>query len=249
MTYSPQQPVPQPQTGTKNFWIIMLITVLVVGAASAYFVIHPPELGGKNTVVFEPAISNASAVSQTDLEEDARILGERWLDLGYHVSFTVTDEMTIIGKLPAKVDAETINQTKRTGLVEFVDFGQTSIPVGSTVNTDFGTGSVSSTSETTYHTIMTNSSMQSISVEVNQSGGYQIAFTLTDEGKQILSDFTSQNTGNYLGIVLDKSVISCPVINSPITNGKGIISGSFTQAAALNLAAILKTQPLPVPLK
>src|SRR5579864_1585303 len=50
-------------------------------------------------------------------------------------------------------------------------------------------------------------------------------------------------------IVLDKQVISAPVINEPILGGSGQISGSFTAESANDLAILLRAGALPAPLK
>jgi preprotein translocase subunit SecD len=49
--------------------------------------------------------------------------------------------------------------------------------------------------------------------------------------------------------VLDKTLISAPVVNDPITDGSGIIQGSFTAAEANQLAIQLRYGSLPVPIK
>ncbi len=53
----------------------------------------------------------------------------------------------------------------------------------------------------------------------------------------------------YLSIVLDKQVISSPHIVTPITEGRGEISGNFTLEEAQNLALQLRYGALPIPLK
>jgi protein-export membrane protein SecD len=50
-------------------------------------------------------------------------------------------------------------------------------------------------------------------------------------------------------IVLDKEIISAPVVNEPILGGSGQISGSFTSQSASDLAALLRAGALPAPLK
>jgi preprotein translocase subunit SecD len=55
--------------------------------------------------------------------------------------------------------------------------------------------------------------------------------------------------GGYLAIVLDKTVISTPRVNTPITGGSGLISGDFDQEEANKLSVQLRYGSLPVPLK
>src|SRR5206468_659121 len=49
-------------------------------------------------------------------------------------------------------------------------------------------------------------------------------------------------------IVLDKQVISAPVIQEPITGGRSQISGSFTVQSANDLAILMRAGALPAPL-
>ena len=51
------------------------------------------------------------------------------------------------------------------------------------------------------------------------TGEYYISFVLTDAGKTVFSEYTSNNVGKYLAISLDKKLISVPVIKTAITEG------------------------------
>ncbi|MBI5292531.1 MAG: protein translocase subunit SecD, partial [Chloroflexi bacterium] len=100
----------------------------------------------------------------------------------------------------------------------------------------------------TYHTVMAGSDLTSATVQT-QNGAIVVAFTLTDNGRKVFGDYTSANVGKILAIVLDKKIISTPVINSPIAEGSGVIEGKFTIAEANNLALQLRYGSLPVPLR
>ncbi|MGH2523186.1 MAG: protein translocase subunit SecD, partial [Anaerolineales bacterium] len=101
-----------------------------------------------------------------------------------------------------------------------------------------------------YHTVMTGVALRdAVVVRDPTTGEWQISFTLTDEGSRIFGDFTSQHIGEFLAIVLDKQIISAPLIEGAITGGTGQISGSFTQQSANQLALQLRYGALPVPLK
>ncbi len=171
-----------------------------------------------------------------------------------------------------------------TGLLEFVDAGNTPLTEGETIVTtgpaplNSCSGAVASSSPTptptvapsatisatngitetnpvtstrVYTTVMTGDCLEpNASVVFNQSTNRpEISFNLKGNGVKIFGDFTSANVGKYLAIVLDKQVISSPVINSPITTGSGVIQGSFTIPEANNLAVQLKFGSLPIPLR
>ncbi|MGA7193639.1 MAG: protein translocase subunit SecD [Anaerolineales bacterium] len=102
---------------------------------------------------------------------------------------------------------------------------------------------------TIYHTVMTGAALDTVAVQTGSAGQFEIAFTLKSSGSQVFSDYTTANVGKYLAIVLDKKVISVPVINSAITGGQGVIQGSFTSDTANALAVQLRYGSLPVPVK
>jgi preprotein translocase subunit SecD len=96
---------------------------------------------------------------------------------------------------------------------------------------------------------MTGAQLSSVGVSTDPLGAYVINFELKPEGAQIFREHTTANVRKILGIVLDKTVISTPVINSPITEGQGIIQGDFTVQSANALAIQLRYGSLPVPLE
>jgi preprotein translocase subunit SecD len=102
---------------------------------------------------------------------------------------------------------------------------------------------------TVYNTVMTGADLKEAHVSTDTLGQPAVAFTLSDNGAKIFSDYTTTHTGQYLGIVLDKTVISAPVVNTPITDGSGIIQGKFTAEEANKLAIQLSYGALPVPVK
>lgn len=101
----------------------------------------------------------------------------------------------------------------------------------------------------TFHTVMTGADITSVGVETTQAGGYMVAFSLNSAGAKIFGDFTSTHVGQILGITLDKEVISTPSINSAITGGKSVIEGNFTAQTANDLAKLIRSGSLPIPLK
>jgi preprotein translocase subunit SecD len=99
-----------------------------------------------------------------------------------------------------------------------------------------------------YPALLTGADLSSVEVGQNL-GQYYIAFTLKDSGAKVFADYTSKHVGDYLAIALDNTLISVPVVNSAITEGKGQIEGNFSRDSANNLAVQLRSGSLPVPLK
>lgn len=82
-----------------------------------------------------------------------------------------------------------------------------------------------------------------------QSGKPLVSFRFNAQGARRFGDATSQNLGKKFAIVLDRKVISAPVIQSAITGGSGQITGNFTTESANDLAVLLRAGALPAPLK
>jgi preprotein translocase subunit SecD len=185
----------------------------------------------------------------------------------------------IIVELPGVKDPDQAIATfGRTGLLEFIDAGTTFLPEGSIVRTSLdepltqtvtmptptagitSAGSLTSTNgftptvETTppvtvYKTILTGRQLSKAAVGFDQLNKPEIQFTFKDDGPKILLDYTTNNVGKYMAIVLDKRVISCPVIQSAIPDGSGVIQGSYTLDSAKALVVVLKYGALPVALE
>ncbi len=219
-------------------------------------------------------VGGVQALLEADLPEDtqidsqsmatARTIVENRVN-GLGVNEAVVQQAgdrRIVVELPGETDPEKALATLRqTGLLEFVDMS--SIPpeqaislVGAQILTDIPTSSNLETTEgeqpvdlPPFPTVMTGSGLNNVNVTRDQLGQYQIQFELNSEAARTFADFTSQNVGNILAIVLDKQVISVPRIDDPITDGQGIISGNFDLESANALAIQLRYGSLPIPLK
>lgn len=220
--------------------------------------------------------ADALAVARTIIENRTNALG-----VSENV-IQVAGDRRIVGEFPGLEDSEAVLAIlQRTGLLEFVDMGNTPLQAGTVIETDFGLAGTEGTSTPTatpqatgvpsetaapatppeaetqpetppapiYSTVMTGSELKTIEVGVDEFRNYEIRFTLTDKGRQIFADYSTTHKGQFLGIVLDKEVISAPRIETPITEGSGRITGKFTAEEANALAIQLRYGSLPVPLK
>lgn len=239
------------------------------------------DLQGGIQILLEADVPPNQPVDRGNLEDTRRIIENRVNALGVSEPVVqIAGTRRIVVELPGVTNLEqAVNTIKQTGLLEFVDAGATPIPEGTTIRTTLdisttetvpptgtptltpaptltetapitGTAPVSPT-ERVYRTVMTGRNLRSARPQLDQFRQPEVAFTLDAEGTRLFAEYTSQNVGRYLCIVLDKKVISCPVIQEPITQGQGVIrmgSGS-TLADAESLAVTLRYGALPVPLK
>jgi protein-export membrane protein SecD len=162
----------------------------------------------------------------------------------------------IIVELPGIKDPEAAIKTfGNTGLLEFIDAGATPLAPGQLVNTSLGPAPAPGPNQQaadpskTYQTVVQGKDLQTASVGFDQLGQPEVQFAFKDEGGRAFGDYTQSHVGQYLAIVLDKRVLSAPVIRSPILGGSGVIQGRFTLSEVQNIVIQLKYGALPVPLK
>ena len=79
----------------------------------------------------------------------------------------------------------------------------------------------------------------------DQNGRPAVSFRFNPAGGAAFGNYTAENIGNPFAIVLDEQVISAPVIQSHISGGSGIITGSFTPEESAQLAILLRAGALP----
>jgi len=73
-----------------------------------------------------------------------------------------------------------------------------------------------------------------------------VTFQFTPEGGRIFQKLTEQNVGNRLAVVVDQDVASAPVIRERI-GSRGQIDGRFSSQEAANLAIVLRSGSLSIP--
>ncbi len=97
-----------------------------------------------------------------------------------------------------------------------------------------------------YTTIISGDDLEDAFVSYNEVGQPVVAFRLKGSAATKFYDFTSQNIGRPMSIVIDKRVISSPVIRAAISN-EGIIEGVPANEVQ-DLVVQLKAGALAVPL-
>lgn len=80
-----------------------------------------------------------------------------------------------------------------------------------------------------------------------QNGTPEVAIEFTSDGKKKFGDVTQRLVGKQLAIFLDDLPVTAPVVQTPITDGRAVITGNFTRESANELALQLNAGALPVP--
>ncbi|EKD66920.1 MAG: hypothetical protein ACD_48C00676G0001, partial [uncultured bacterium] len=81
----------------------------------------------------------------------------------------------------------------------------------------------------------------------SQTGQIQVSLLFDNEGTTLFKDITERNIDKQVAIFLDGSVISAPVVQTIITDGRAVISGGFDLTEARLLSQRLNAGALPVP--
>jgi preprotein translocase subunit SecD len=209
------------------------------------------DLQGGLQVLLEADVPEGAEIDSAQMEIAREIVQQRTDALGVNENnIQVAGDRRIVGEFPGLEDTESVLEIiQQTGLLEFVDTGDFAPEAGTVLQTDYNAIQAAD-GQTVYHTIMTGADLKSVAVSTGSLGNtYLINFELSPEGADIFAEHTAANTGKQLTIVLDKQVISSPVINEPIPNGQGSISGNFTYESSNAFAIQLRYGSLPIPLK
>ncbi len=98
--------------------------------------------------------------------------------------------------------------------------------------------------------VVTGEMLTSASPGFDQQTGHAVVqFRFNGIGARRFGDVTRDNIGKRFAIVLDKKVISAPVIQGAINGGSGQITGNFTEQTANDLSVLLRAGALPAPMK
>jgi preprotein translocase subunit SecD len=168
----------------------------------------------------------------------------------------------IIVELPGVGDPESAVQVlAQTALLEIIDPRGENLPEGTIVNTTAGMARdhiISAELEDpetqlpgpdapVYQTIVTGADLTDAFPQQDDVGRLVVGFELSSEAGQEFHQFTSQNIGRPMSVVLDKRVISTATIRDPIRD-RGVITGP-PRDEVYNLVTQLQAGSLAVPLE
>jgi len=98
--------------------------------------------------------------------------------------------------------------------------------------------------------VLTGKDVKKASVSYDSTSGKpQVALEFTSEGKKKFADVTKRNVGKVVGIFLDDTTLTTPVVQQEILDGNAVITGSSTTDEAKSLAQQINGGALPVSIK
>jgi len=95
---------------------------------------------------------------------------------------------------------------------------------------------------------LTGRMLKNAAIGYNSLNQPTVLLNFNAEGTALFASTTKNNIGNILGIFLDGTPISLPVVDAEIPDGTAQISGGFTTAQAQDLVRNLNYGALPVPI-
>ncbi len=249
-------------------WLVAILAIV----GGAIFLVQSPDyqirqgldLQGGLQVLMAADLPEDVDVSPADMNTARQIVDQRVNAFGVTEPIVQLEgDRRILIELPGTDDPQSaIDLIRETALLEFVHSGSTPLPPGMCIRTSLNEGpsrcelapgeDITDEVENpapTYETVMTGAGVRTAQVQGDILGEVLVAFTLQADEADIFAEYTRQNLGNFLTIVLDKRVISSPQISSAIDGGQGTITGGFTFEEADQLATQLRFGSLPIPLR
>ena len=214
--------------GRDYFW---LLVILVLGAWAIWMAQNEQfpvrrglDLQGGLQVLLEADLPEEAEITAEQMDTSRQIIEQRVNALGVAEPLVQVElPRRVLVELPGidnPDDAFALIQ--ETALLEFVDTGPFPLTEGTCVRTtendgpsrcEFAPGqpltSTLAAPAPTYETIMTGTAIQSATADTDGFSFY-VNFILSPEARDLFADYTRENQGNFLTIVLDKQVISAP---------------------------------------
>ncbi|MEW6226340.1 MAG: hypothetical protein AB1627_17100 [Chloroflexota bacterium] len=194
-------------------------------------------------IAFQALPADGAAPTAADLEVIRQIVESRLEATGV-AALRVTVEapdVVIVEAAPASVVGAVRALAGVAGRVDFVPLGDTQMAEGQHLDL------------TAFPPLFSGDQVASASIGANETGQRTVDFVLKDEGRQLFADYTRNHIGAYFAIALDGEIISAPMINGTIADGKVQIAGGgvggFTELQAQSLVTILQFGQLPFPLQ
>jgi preprotein translocase subunit SecD len=204
------------------------------------------DLAGGTSVTLEADMKNIAASDRMSALDSAKQVVERRVNF-FGVSEPVVETAHQSNSYRIIVQLPGITQTDEAialiGQTASLDFREFTNPANATEG-----ASVFPVIENTKSVGITGKDLKKAELTFNnQNGKPEVAIEFTADGGKKFSDVTTALVGKRLPIFLDQYPVTWPRVDTPITDGKAVISGSFTQDEAKNLALQLNAGALPVP--
>jgi preprotein translocase subunit SecD len=215
------------------------------------------DLSGGASITYEALPANGQAPDSGAMEEIRTIMENRVNSTGTTEAIVQTEQSNEVRvEVPGQVDAQAVaDLVGQTGDLQFVllpeaqygkfgTSGTTAIPLpDSTIDPSL----LDANGKGQFSGGQLDPAGIAWKFDTQKGSGYVVAFAFKGQAATDFGTWSAAHINDYFAIVLDKKVVSTPYIQSAITNGSGVISGSFTIDSAKQLATVLQYGALPYP--
>lgn len=211
-----------------NFTKFLLAAVAIIAIFACYIsplalsIKEGLDLQGGTHVVLEAVDTPEAQVNDDAVNRVVKIIERRVNELGLTEPIIQRQgDRRIIVELPGINDPDkAIEMLGKTALMEFQD----------------ESGNV----------VLTGTDLKDAKAQIDQQKRHLVALEFSDEGGKKFADLTARSIGKHISILLDKQVLTSPVVQEVIPNGKAVITGNRSMEEAEQLAILLRSGSLPV---
>jgi SecD/SecF fusion protein len=235
-----------------NFFSAQQLSSLPAGFPKGQIITGLDLTGGTRVVLASPK------VTAENLDKTAAVMTDRLTELGYdNARITVQNKNQIRAEVPEVYDAQLVKDLlSLTGEINFRQAKEITTP------DPLAEGLVPQDSEIIYSfdeppvgyivkkaPILTGADIADAEVGVNSDQDSVITISLTEAATKKLADFTGNNAGAVLAVIIDNQIVSAPRIREAITSGDLQITGDFDLETLSNLGVVMRSGPLAAPVE
>lgn len=254
----------QKEKGSEKSGIFFRLALIIVVAAFAIYLANPLgaklfganytfklglDLQGGTQLVYQGSLDKIDDSLRSEAMDSVRDVIERRVN-AFGVSepvVQVSGDDRLLVELPGVTDInEAVRQIGQTPLLEFREEDPNfSLPESG--DTDINPDALFRP------TALTGAQLQRADVVFNSQtsaiSAPEVSLAFNNEGKELFKEITERNLGKRVAIYIDNQLLSAPVVQSVITDGRAVIQGNFTVEEARELATRLNSGALPVPIE
>lgn len=219
-------------------WFGQIATLKIPGAKDIQL---GTDVKGGVHAQLQAVTSDGSLPNNDDLDK-ARTIIEARLDANGITDKTLTVDKTngrVIVEIPWSQNEKEYNprkmidETVKTALLTFQEVDESKI--------DPATGAFLPTGKI----ILQGTQVKNTGYTTNNSNQPAVSLEFDSSGAKAFSEATGRLYGKRIAIFMDDLMISAPVVNARIDNGRAIIEGDFTAQEVGRMAALIKSGALP----
>ncbi|MEW6189211.1 MAG: protein translocase subunit SecD [Actinomycetota bacterium] len=224
---------------SKQKYLLSMGFALILVAVCIYFIVkYPPKLGldlkGGMHIILSAKEKPGAPVTEQSMEQALFVIRQRVDKLGVtEPQIERQGRNSILVQLPGiRNPQKALEIIGKTALLEFIEVKSID-KEGKVI-----LGKV----------LMTGKALKNARPSFGEMSKPIVEMEFTKKGTKKFADITTRYVRQRLAIVLDKEVMSAPVIQEPITGGRAIITGLDSIDEAKRIALVLQTGALPVEL-